>query len=268
MSVRNRRFETGIDSVWGRWPDTPEHWSYSSLKDIAACPRRWMLTRSAYPEVWSRNGYPTAPILSAIFGDVVHLAIESVTRALIAGGSPPADSAEAVAVLRELGGYTAVIHEAVATRLGRLEGNPRLSEARLEAYRRSLTDRMQEARIQVQTRISRIQLPGNPPYGGRGAARRDSSGSEYRQPIGAGAHPEVQLVAEELRLRGQIDLLAVDANSVEITDFKTGDEDSAHLQQLNTYALLWDLDRQRPGEWWTSDLALVHALRSTSHVER
>lgn len=66
--------------------------------------------------------------------------------------------------------------------------------------------------------------------------------STTRYPARTGDHPEKELVAERLRLKGRIDLLSVDHNSVRITDFKTGAEDPAHHDQLRLYTLLWDAD--------------------------
>jgi hypothetical protein len=55
----------------------------------------------------------------------------------------------------------------------------------------------------------------------------------------------VDLAAPELRWKGRIDLLVVSARGCEITDFKTGKEDPKHVLQVQIYALLWSLDRQR-----------------------
>lgn len=249
-------FETGVRSCSGRWPAVPALWSYSSLKDMETCPLRWMLARAQYPELWDRPGYPQAPAAATLFGDIVHAAVEVVLQALAAAGCPSSGSAEVVAVLRTLGGYTAILEQALSYRLQRLVGNPRLTEARLHAYRRTLTERLQEARVQVQTIISRTALLPTPPLS---PVEAYGDAKSERRALGVGAHPEVELVADDLRLHGRIDLLVVAATHAEITDFKTGDADPSHVQQLRTYALLWDLDRvANPTRLPTAELVIEY----------
>ena len=67
-----------------------------------------MLFRSKYPDLWDGSGYPEVPSAAALFGDVVHDSLEAIVRALAKGGCTSAIGPEAIAVLKELGGYTAV----------------------------------------------------------------------------------------------------------------------------------------------------------------
>src|SRR5690606_16498242 len=106
----------------------------------------------------------------------------------------------------------------------RLEGNPRLGADRREHLTRSLTDWVPEAREQIQTYLTRMDLR---PSGASGTVPSTADPS-MRYPARTGDHPEKELVAEKLRLKGRIDLLSVDGNGVRITDFKTGAEDPAH----------------------------------------
>jgi hypothetical protein len=235
-----RIFETGVASGKAVLPPAPAMWSYSSLKDVETCPIRYSLSQADYPDLWEQHGYPRLPIPAAIRGDVVHGALEIIVEALVKAGCSSTRSAEAVAVLRELGGYTKVAEDVLATQLARFDGNPRLSSDRREQLARSLTDWVPEAREQIQTYLSRLELrtPSAP------ARARPPAPSEpaARYPVRPGDHPEKELIAESLRLKGRIDLLSVDADGVAITDFKTGAEDPAHHDQLRFYALLWDAD--------------------------
>jgi hypothetical protein len=221
-------------------------WSYSSLKEIEACPRRWMLAQAQYPDLWTGRGYPPMPGTAALFGEVVHRALETIVKALIAAGCESTLTAGAVQVLRELDGITAVAERALNDLLDRLDGNPRIDGEHIRRLSIDLTDRLPEARVQIQAFLSRTTLPGvihadrghECEEGTTGASRLGP-----RRPVGAGTHPEMKLTAEELRLTGRIDLLTVDDDSVRIMDYKTGAEDPSHLDQIRTYALLWDLDR-------------------------
>lgn len=243
------RFDTEIEGVWGHSPGAPPLWSYSSLRDVEACPRRWVLSRAYYPDVWDRKGYPEVPHLAALLGDVIHHALEGIVKALGASGCTETNSSDAVEVLRGLGGLSAVLREAIDLKVSELGSNPRINADARENVRQALIDQLGVASNGVQLFLGRGRLPAWAAYGddrndecegadGRGSGRR------RRTPVGVGAHPEVDVVAEELRLWGRIDLVTVDHAGVTITDFKSGKEDLSHDDQVRLYALLWDLDRE------------------------
>lgn len=234
-------FYTGVAHGLALLPGRPPTWSYSSLKEIETCPRRYGLSRAEYPDLWDERGYPRMPIPAAIKGDVVHGSLEVIVKAMVRARCPSTRSAEAVAVLRTLGGMTAVAERVLASQLAQLEGNPRLSGDRRERLTRALTDWVPEARTQIQTYLNRMELrPSSTP------SPADSTGSasyaEARFPARVGDHPEQRLIADDLRLKGRVDLLSVGAGGVEIIDFKTGAEDPGHHDQLRLYALLWVAD--------------------------
>ncbi|MBK9474656.1 MAG: PD-(D/E)XK nuclease family protein [Tetrasphaera sp.] len=233
-----RVYETGVVAGRALLHDAPSMWSYSSLKDVEGCPRRYALSRADYPDLWDQHGYPRLPIPAAIRGDVVHGALEIIVKALVKTGCSSTRSAEAVTVLRELGGYTKVAEDVLAKQLARFDGNPRISSDRRDQLTRQLTDWVPQAREQIQTYLNRMELRPSA-VSGPGAPPGDPA---VRYPARTGDHPEKELVAESLRLKGRIDLLSVDADGAKITDFKTGAEDQAHQDQLQLYALLWSED--------------------------
>lgn len=219
------------------WPKPPEVWSYSSLQDATECPRRWSLSRGSYPSVWNQPGYPKRPVLSALVGDVVHHVLETVLRAFHARGCQSRTDGAAVAVLRELGGYTKLVETAIDEQIRPLEQNPRMAD-HLESLRVSLNRRVPEIRARIQNVITRIPLAASEPS----PARRGQVGG--RTPLLAGSHPEVELRAPSLRFVGRADLLAIRSDGVVITDYKTGEPDPHHAEQLRTYALLWRTDAE------------------------
>lgn len=233
-----RVLKTGVASGRAVLAGPPPMWSYSSLKEVETCPLRYALSRADYPDLWEQHGYPRLPIPAAIRGDVVHGALEIIVKALVKAGCSSTRSAEGVSVLRELGGYTKVTEDVLAVQLARFDGNPRLGEDRREQLKRSLTDWVPEAREQIQTYLNRMDIR---PSSGWGTVPPTADHST-RYPARTGEHPEKELVAEELRLKGRIDLLSVDRDGVRITDFKTGAEDPEHHDQLRLYALLWNAD--------------------------
>ena len=247
MTGGPRYFDTGIESSAATLPGPPPLWSFSSLREIGACPRRYALSRASYPDLWDGRGYPRIPALAVLFGDVVHDTLDTIVKALVAAGCESAQSPEAVNVLRQLGGYTAVIERAAGARLAGLPGNPRLSDELRQRIQRGLRGRVADARVQVQAYISNavITSAGKADGAARPAAASAPGAAPPggRAPLSQGTYAEVTLTASQLRLTGRVDLLRITEPGAHITDYKTGAESPAHAEQLRLYALLWELDR-------------------------
>jgi hypothetical protein len=242
MTHERTLYDTGVESSAAILPGPPPLWSYSSVREVRVCPRQYALSRASYPDLWRGRGYPRVPALAALFGDVVHDALDTIVNAIVDAGCESAQSSDAVAVLRQLGGYTTVIDSAAQARMTALQGNPRLSDDLRQRLHRGLDGRVPDARIQVQGYISKsvIASAGTPKAAGKPAAVSTTGGQRPLQP---GTYAEVRLTASNLRLTGRLDLLRVTEGEAHITDYKTGTESPAHAEQLRLYALLWDLDR-------------------------
>jgi PD-(D/E)XK nuclease superfamily len=245
-------FMTAVRGIGGDWPATPGLWSYSSLGDAEECPRRWMLSRADYGDLWAGRGYPPRPGLAALSGTVVHRCLELLLAAFDAAGCTSVDDPGTVEAIRGLGGYTELISSVLAEELDGLEGNPRA--AGLEsAIRRRLGKEVPLMRERVQTAISRARL-GN---GGEGA------GADIG--MAGGSHTEVELRVEELRLRGRADLITLDGKGCTITDYKTGAPSDRHAEQLRLYGLMWSRDQTlNPGRVPVGRLVVSYASHEES----
>ena len=270
MSDGGVRFETGVDGIWGYWPAAPAMWSYSTLKEIEECPRRWMLSRATYPEVWDRHGYPRSPVAATIFGSVVHRVVEHLTNTLTGSDAVAASPQDVPGVLSALGGWQAIVERAVEAELARLQGNPRATAGRIERLRIDLAARVPEA-----INLAKTFLGGHELSAKRGRRSGLPSGGfaapNSRRPVGVGIHPEHDLVADSLRLTGTIDRLVVHDDGATIIDFKTGLEDESHDDQVRVYALLWALDREtNPAGRLATELRVIYATseRSVSAPDR
>lgn len=232
----SQRFASRVEGCDGEWPSSPEWLSYSSFRELEACPRRWMLRRASYPQVWERPGYPEMPFVASVLGDVVHRALQRVLMALVENRCESAASACAVATLKALGGYTAILASVLGDRLVELDGNPRLQHRR-DAIERTLRERVPEMRERVQATLSRAHLT---PRG------LDATASgEARGPLPDGSYAELELRAADLRWAGRADLVTIEGSQVQITDYKTGVAEPHHAEQLRLYALLWARDIER-----------------------
>lgn len=245
MTIERVRFETDVPGIWGLWPMTPLRWSYSSLRVIEACPSRWMLSRADYPDIWEQRGYPPLPVVAAMFGNVVHGVVERLAKELGAAGVASPGAGDVVTVLGSLGGWRTIVLEAIEGELARLAGNPRVNTERIDRVRDQLVRRAPEAVDQVKVLLGSGAFPSvNKATTGAGSDPTKERGWKPRTPAGPGAHAELEVIAEALRLTGRIDLLVVDDIEVSITDFKTGLEQDDHDDQVRLYALLWSRDSQ------------------------
>lgn len=244
MTSGERIFDTGVAQSVARLPDPPAHWSYSGLKEVEACPRRFALGHASYPDLWSGFGYPQVPHPAALFGNIVHDSLERIVKALVKADCGSANSPEAVAVLHELGGYSAVAGGALEARLAKLEGNPRVDADRRARLLQRLEDQIPQARTEIQGYLQRMSLVPKQEEALGSASQPASGGSSppTRQPFGVGSYPEAWLRVDSMRVKGRADLLMVFSDRVEIIDYKTGAHDPSHLDQLRFYAMLWDQD--------------------------
>ena len=238
MSSSGIQYETGVTFSQARLPEPPAYWSFSALKRFDNCPLQYALLRAAYDDLWAGKGYPPLPNSAALFGNVVHGALEVVVKALTRSGVDSPHTAEAADVLRGVGGLTNVVEKVTADQLSHLDGNPRLNSDRRRRIARELQSRAAEARVRVQTILSRTSFV----YGKPSAAPAGSSPRE-RRPVSNGSHAEVLLLADELRVLGRIDLLTIQGTQVQILDYKTGVQAPDHPDQMLLYALLWARDR-------------------------
>lgn len=223
--------------IMGAWPDPPTYWSYSSLSEVEACPRRYALRRATYESVWDRSGYPDRVTESAIAGTAVHEAVETILRAFKRARCSSLADARAIDVLRELGGYTTIAVTATNKVLASLDDNPRM-RSHVPRLTERLSRRTPEMRRAIQTLVSRMSFVDDVATGGESV----SSASSERTRIGPGVHPEAPLKAEAERFAGRIDLLTVRSDQVAVLDFKTGVRADHHAEQLRLYGLLWASD--------------------------
>lgn len=226
------------------WPTAPEYISFSALSELEACPRRWALSAAAYPEVWENQGYPRALHAAALEGTVAHLALEMITRALAGRDCPSVKDPSAIAILKELGGFTEVIRQAIDRTLRWYHGNPRAVPA-VDRTRRCLTARTAALRSRVQGLLSRVRLEARPRTGPAAIRGDNAQHQDLRDELPTGSHSEVHLVVEELGWKGVADLITLSESACEIRDFKTGAPKEDHHLQLRIYAVLWWLDRAR-----------------------
>ena len=254
MSAKQEPFESGLRQLHGTWPTRPNTWSFSSLKDVESCPKRWALAHAHYPSLWNGLGYPSRPSVAALTGIVLHGAMEFILTEFTRRNRAVAEPVGMVDVLRALGGLSSVLQSVSEGEIKKLDDNPRARPI-IDYYRREMTNGLPESRQRLQGMLARTafnrvsETRAAPAFeAGRGFA-----------PLSFGSHPEVTLSAASLRLVGRADLMSLDSSGCVITDFKSGTADASHGEQLQLYALLWSLDqRLNPSKVPVSNLVVTY----------
>ena len=220
------------------WPEAPHYISVTTLTEIETCPRQWALKRADYPTLWGRRGYPQRVHAGALRGSVVHMALEEVIGELRRANCPSVTDISAIEVMRRLGGYTNILNDCIDRVIDGLRVNPR-AQRNLESLERFARAQVPHLRTQVQSMLSRVLLQ----EGGSSGAKSSPSG--FRGPIPTGTYSELEVRSRRIGWKGKVDLLVISPERCEITDFKTGAVSEAHQFQLEVYAVLWTLDKER-----------------------
>lgn len=210
--------------------------SVSTLLNIEACPRRWSLSLSEYPDIWERIGYPAKPYLATLAGQVIHSALELITKSLDQAGCSSTHDPLFVTVLRNLGGFTRIVETKIEQLTSSLSVNPRAQHTLGQVVGR-LRAKVPELRTRLQMLISKLQIQS-----GERIIQKSKVALSSRMPLSVGMHAEVELRADTLRWHGFVDLINLSDEACEIIDFKTGEANQDHEFQAHVYSLLWSRD--------------------------
>lgn len=211
------------------WADPPSTWSSTSLDDVEACPRRWQLLRSRWGDF---ERFPVRPHPAAIEGQIVHEALDRLTRACGQRGNPAFGSAEFSAALTDADFFPGFAR-AVAEWQQRLTTHPRPGPAfRLRASGEELANRA--------VRMFREQYKADGHVASQAAERATDTPADVNAILKQKrALSEVKLTHPKLPFLGILDRVQDTGEGVEVVDFKTGKPSDKHRKQLLRYALLW-----------------------------
>ena len=212
-----------------KWAEPPSTWSSTSIEDVEACPRRWQLLRSCWGE---HDRFPVRPSPAAIEGQIVHDALDRLTRACGQRGNPAFGSAEFAAALTDADFFPGFAR-AVAEWQQRLMAHPRPGPAfRLRVTADELANRA--------VRMFREQYKPEEAFTSEAAERATAIPADMKMLLRQKrALSEVKLTHPQLPFLGILDRVQQAADGVEIVDFKTGRPNEKHQRQLQRYALVW-----------------------------
>lgn len=211
------------------WTVPPAPWSSTTLDEVESCPRRWQLLRSRWGE---HARFPVRPNPAAAEGQIIHDALDRLTRACGQCGNPPFGSAEFAEAASEADFFPGFAR-AVSELQQQLSAHPRPGPPfRLRATAEDLANRA--------VRLFREQ------YKPEHRATTTAAERVSEQPTNLAALlrrkralSEVKLKHPTLPFLGVLDRVQLASDNVEIVDFKTGRPHEKHQHQLLRYALLW-----------------------------
>ena len=99
------------------WPAPPDFMSFSRLTETEKCPRQGGLRHATYPAIWMHKGYPPRVALRALLGQAVHVCVGQVCCLLAANGCSGIHDEQSSSVLRQAGGLSMLVREAMAAKL-------------------------------------------------------------------------------------------------------------------------------------------------------
>src|SRR5262249_34879429 len=148
---------------------------------------------------------------------LVHSTIQEIIEKLIGANCESIHDPNAVAQLKQIGGYSGVIFSKIQSALGSLEGNPRMLRSK-DRFAIELRSRMPRIREQVQVMLARLS------WKVRRIADRSSAVVDQRNgpkgkrtPLTEGAHCEVDLVDQVSMWKGFADLVEIQKEECAIT---------------------------------------------------
>lgn len=211
------------------WVDPPSTWSSTSLDDVDACPRRWQLLRSRWGDF---ERFPVRPHPAAIEGQLVHDALDRLTRACGQRGNPEFGSPEFAAALSDADFFPG-FGRSIGEWHQRLTVHPRPGPPfRLRTSAEELANRA--------VRMFREQYKPDGHLASEAAERVTETPADLKGLLKQKrALSEVKLMHPELPFFGILDRVQLKGDGVEVIDFKTGKPSEKHRRQLLRYALLW-----------------------------
>lgn len=236
-----------------QWRRDPEPLSYSALKTLAACARRWAYGHAECvpnPYFAPQGRMLGVASLGSIRGNVAHRALQDLLGLYVRHGGPPPDTYEIIEFWEtHLGepGLAGLVRATLDAELDTARANPR-NRLLLSHFERQAPRLVDEVTRFVHERIPTVLRAAH--AGGLPArtAGPVASAPSARYALGPGNHAEVRVEAAladaegEVRWKGQIDAVCIEPGGVTLVDYKTGLPEAEHREQLEIYALLFARD--------------------------
>ncbi len=233
-------FENDLYSITepSEWAKVPSTFSYSVLQAIKKCPLQWQLLHSKYGTELQR--FPARPAPAAVEGNIIHVALEKLFRALSLIGLPAIGTAEFSECIANVN-IKKEVHDHISLHDDKVAKHPRGSGFRLRSSLQQLVNKI--------IRLFRQQysdLSGNTGHQFpvvENIVNCLERKHENCTPISLlkkfNVLSEYRIEHSTLPFIGVIDFIFMEDGQPVIVDFKTGRQNKDHLKQVMAYALLW-----------------------------
>jgi len=233
-------FENDLYSITepSEWARVPSSFSYSVLQAIKRCPLQWQLLHSKYGTELQR--FPGRPAPAAVEGNIVHVVLEKLFRALSLIGLPVIGTAEFSECIANVN-IKKEVHDHISRHDDTVANHPRGSGFRLRSSPQQLVNKIIRLFRQQYSDIS-----GNNDHQFPVVENTESCLEGKRRNCNPFFLLKKYNVLNEYRIEhstlpfmGVIDFIFMEDGQPVIVDFKTGKQNKDHLKQVMTYALLW-----------------------------
>jgi hypothetical protein len=168
-------------------------------------------------------------------GQIVHLALELITKELARADCTSVRDPLFPSVLKQMGGFTEIINKCTALVIDKYKDNPRVVRSCV-TLASLMKDQESELRERVQILTSRLLLQP------RQHKEPHAQSTKNLVALGNGLYSEVKLQPDKMDWVGYADLLSLSNTTCEIVDFKSGERNVDHEFQICVYSLLWSRD--------------------------
>ncbi len=224
-----------IPSKPGNFTGGHRIWSASTLNEVEECPKRFVLRRASYPEIWSRAGFPNRISAAQVKGIVVHEVVSMIMQTV--QNSAGLAEKSVMSFLKERGGYLELLRATLEKELLSANSNPR-ADLMVESIKREILTDLSEMRGLVQHFVKE-SIKYRPTASSRVEHEEinERPSTTFRiLPINS----EYKIVDSEFPIEGYLDLLLINEDIDHIIDYKTSKTiHDDYWDQLSLYAWLW-----------------------------
>lgn len=237
-------------------PSLPLLMSYSFVKQVERCPRRWYLSKAQYEGLMTTYPQPISP--QSVLGSIVHGALDTFAQQLATAGYPPVGSEE-FRSLRQDFPVRSVVRTLRSDAVARAQQNPRQPLNKLgtqvsvedcvSVFKLLMQQVYQPADASAPAGAWSIPADANHLSTDSLDERREDLYSDNVSTLPdipcPSLLPEYRVCIDDPPLCGVIDLIRTEAGGDTIYEFKTGARRPEHEEQAWFYSAIWQASTQR-----------------------
>jgi len=213
-------------------PLLPKIFSFSFIKSFDSCPYKWYLLNSDYG--FAEKGYPVNINIYAFVGSVVHNCLNDILKYFKNKNCFDFDNHKIKQLLISKGGLTSIVKENVEKLIFTYKNNPRFCYI-LEEFKPNISKYNDDIIHKLNVLFAKIKSNSK-----HEKIERNDKDKLFQ--LKSNIYTELVINNPEYKLKGVLDYVIVNDKGCIIIDFKTGEKNDNHLEQLKFYNMLWQYD--------------------------